>query len=562
MFSSAELIEALTRRGRARLWFRAEDNRPPGEFPAAWKAWFASMSERVGAVTGASADAVIGIFLQRELATRPRRTGALNRWQSFATLWRQQWQPPEREDRRVRMVAYAITLVVHLVLSVILLWLANLRFIGLPPAPQGDAIVQVEYIGEGTPDEPGGGQPTGDTAEPAATPSAAPAAIADSTAAPAPATPAPPQPVATAPPSAPMPLREPAPPAAQPLEVTQVPLPDTQFVLPPPVVRSVELPQPVIVVPELRVPTREIEIVEVPVPVRPIQPALPQPQIVVPPLRQPAPEITVREIPTPLPQVQPRAVAQRALPTPELRAPAPRVGVREIPMPAPSPATIPGTAAATPASGTTPARTVASGNTPTGNAPAPGGSPSARSGTQPAAPASGSGPAATAKPGAWPTPQRGDDWGASTRNRPGGNTGRAPGLFNADGSPRLPPGTAAPGGGLPPGTVEQRIADLDRAGTWLKRPPVDYTPTRFDKFWRPHENLLQEWVRKGIKTVAIPIPGSSKKLMCGVSLLQLGGGCTIIDPNLNDQEAIARPPPDIPFKPELQEDQDSLRRNP
>jgi len=29
---------------------------------------------------------------------------------------------------------------------------------------------------------------------------------------------------------------------------------------------------------------------------------------------------------------------------------------------------------------------------------------------------------------------------------------------------------------------------------------------------------------------------------------------------MNDQEAEARPPPDIPFKPDLQEDQRSLRK--
>lgn len=553
MFSSTELIEVLSRRGRARLWFRAEDERPPGEFPAAWKAWFAKMSERVGAITGASADAMIAIFLQRELTARPRRVDALNRWQAFATLWRQQWHPPEPEDRRVRMLAWAITLVVHVLLTLILLWLAYVRFTGSPPAPQGDAVVQVEYIGEGTPEEQGGGPPNGETAEPAATASASRAAS-DRSAAPAsaPAPPVRPQPVATAQPSAPEPPQEPAPAAPQPLQVTQVPRPDIVFTLPPPTVRRVELPQPAIALPEVPAPTREIEIVELPATVRPLTPALPQQPIMVPRLEPPVPEVAVRELPAPLPPVRPRALPQRALPTPELRAPAPRVGVREIPMP--SPATAPGTAA------TIPARPVASGNTPTGATPAPGGTPSTRSGTQAAAPGTGSGPAATAKPGARPTLQHGDDWGASTRNRPGGNTGRAPGLFNADGSPRLPPGIAAPGGGLPPGTVEERIADLDRAGTWLKRPPYDYTPTRFDKFWRPHETLLEEWVRKGIKTVAIPIPGTSKKLMCGVSLLQLGGGCTIIDPNLNDQEATARPPPDIPFKPELQEDQDSLRR--
>lgn len=67
-------------------------------------------------------------------------------------------------------------------------------------------------------------------------------------------------------------------------------------------------------------------------------------------------------------------------------------------------------------------------------------------------------------------------------------------------------------------------------------------------------------MRRGIKSMAIPIPGTSKKINCTISLLQLGGGCGISDPNLQDQEAIARPPPDIPFKPELQEDQDALKQ--
>jgi hypothetical protein len=165
------------------------------------------------------------------------------------------------------------------------------------------------------------------------------------------------------------------------------------------------------------------------------------------------------------------------------------------------------------------------------------------------------------KPGAWPSPERADDWGASTRNRPGGQPGgkqgEKPGLFNADGTPRLV--DAPPPGGNAPGTVEQRIADLDRAGTWLKRPPYDYTPTAFDKYWRPRETLLQEWVRKGIKKLSIPIPGTDKKLECVVSLLQFGGGCGIADPNKNEQPASARPPPDIPFKPELQEDNGSVK---
>ena len=101
---------------------------------------------------------------------------------------------------------------------------------------------------------------------------------------------------------------------------------------------------------------------------------------------------------------------------------------------------------------------------------------------------------------------------------------------------------------------------IDHAGTWLKRPPNDYEPTRFDKVWVPNETLLERWVRENIREMDIPIPGTSKKLHCVVSLLQLGGGCGITDPDMQDQEATARPPPDVPFKPALQEDQGSLRK--
>ena len=135
----------------------------------------------------------------------------------------------------------------------------------------------------------------------------------------------------------------------------------------------------------------------------------------------------------------------------------------------------------------------------------------------------------------------------------------APGVFNADGSVRVAegPGSAAPG--MPPGAVTQEIANLDRAGTWLKRKPNDFEATSFDKFWVPNETLLAEWVRKSIKEVLIPIPGTNKRIRCAVALLALGGACAISDPNLNEQPATARPPPPVPFKPHLQEDNGSIR---
>ena len=94
------------------------------------------------------------------------------------------------------------------------------------------------------------------------------------------------------------------------------------------------------------------------------------------------------------------------------------------------------------------------------------------------------------------------------------------------------PGAAEAGGGHPPGSDKWTMDQIDHAGTWLKRPPNDYEPTRFENVWVPNETLLEQWVRQNIREVSIPIPGTTKKLHCVVSLLQLGGGCGITDPNM------------------------------
>ncbi|MDQ3617796.1 MAG: transmembrane repetitive protein, partial [Pseudomonadota bacterium] len=174
--------------------------------------------------------------------------------------------------------------------------------------------------------------------------------------------------------------------------------------------------------------------------------------------------------------------------------------------------------------------------------------------------APGSGPRPTPAPGSWATPTRADDWGDAARNQPGAQRGQQPGIRNSDGSVRLAetPGSASPG--QPPGTITDEITNLDRSGTWLKRKPTDYEPTALDQFWRPSETLLEEWVRRSITTVRIPIPGTNKHVVCQTVLLLVGGGCGITDPNLNERPATARPPPDIPFKPHLQEDNGSLRQ--
>jgi hypothetical protein len=274
-------------------------------------------------------------------------------------------------------------------------------------------------------------------------------------------------------------------------------------------------------------------------------------------------QIRVETLPSPLPPLPDASARRPQLPQAQVPVPGLRAPVASLPTPSSSPV---GTSSAAQAedAGRAPAATSGTaptpGNTPGATAAQAGGPPSTGSGAQANPAGAGAGPKPAASPGAWPSAQAGDDWGLSDRNRPGGQSGK-PGLFDENGRPRLPPGNRAEaGGGLPPGMLEENIADLDRAGTWLKRPPINYTPTRFDKFWVPSETLLENWVRRNIREIAIPIPGSSKKLRCVVSLLQLGGGCGLEDPNMQDQEAVARPPPDIPFKPELQEDQDALRQ--
>ena len=558
MFSSADLIAALRRRARRSL----RPERPPGEFPPGWREWLDTLRERIGAVTGASSAAIIDVFLQRELALPPVRVGELNRWQAFATLWRQQWQPPEREGRRVRAMAYATTALVHLLLAVALLWLSYVRFTGVP-APAGEQVVQVEFIGQGAPENAAGGAPSGPVEVPTPTPAPAPAAAAT------PSTPAPPAeaPPAPSPPPAPQPEPpqpeppqppQPAPPstpAAQPLQVTQTPQVDSDFVLPSPTPRTVELPRPQLVVPELPAPAA-IEVVDVPtptpVPLKPLQPQLTIARITAPEL-----DASPQALPTPPAPLADVVARQVSTTQPQLQVPELDTAIASLPAP-PSPSnastdadTNPGNAATT---ATTPTTAVPASTTPAG------GPPATSSGSRPEASASGAGRKPAAAPGAWASARRNDDWGLSDRDRPGAQAGK-PGLFDDQGRARLPPGNrAAPGGGLPPGTVDTDIADLDRAGTWLKRPPTDYTPTRFDQFWMPNESLLEEWVRRNIREVSIAIPGTSKRLHCVVSLLQLGGGCGIDDPNMQDQEATARPPPDIPFKPELQEDQQALRK--
>ena len=556
MVSAAELIEALQRRLRL---VAPHTRRAPGEFPPGWQAWLESLREQRGRVTGASPQSLVAVLAQRPLATAPRRADELTGWQAFATIFRQQWQPPAREDRRLRWFAAAVSLLWHLFVGVMLLWLMYVSF--SRPAPEGDSVVEVELIGTGNPDDAGGGA----VADPAEAEEAEPGARTgqlESRARPSPPSPPPQASVAIQAPAPAAPAQEttPSPPEPVPAPAEQAvsvsePVPDTSeaFVLTAPIARAAE---PAISAPELRAPTPTVQVVEIPAPLQaaPLQIRTPRPTA--PDLGERIPEVALREIPAPI-RAPTVSVPEPSLSAPQLQARIPQVRTATIPSPdPPAPAALTGqkarsAAAAAPAA---PAAPTASAAGPAASAPAP---PSGRS----PATTAGAGPRPAPAPGSWATPNRADDWGDAARNRPGGPPGDD-GLYNSDGSVRLAdtPGSASPGN--PPGSVTDEIVDLDRAGTWLRRAPNDYEPTVFDRYWRPNETLLEEWVRKSIKTVRIPIPGTNKHIVCQTVLLALGGGCGISDPNLNEQSATARPPPDIPFKPELQEDNGSIRPPP
>src|SRR5688500_1937203 len=290
MFSSADLIEALRRRARRSL----RPERPAGEFPPGWRAWFAAMPARAGAVTGAAAESILAILLAREPSPPPAAVVALNRWQAFATLWRQDWHPASEDERSVRIFATVLSLVLHVFFVIVLVWLMYARFMGAAPeeeARRGEDVIQVEFIGKGAPEEQGGGPPQGETATPDAASTAAPPAPQPPEAAQQPPSPSVPEPaIASEPQPQPQP---PAPPVSQPLQVTETPAPDTVFVLPP--TKPVDIEAPRVEVPEVEARTRDITVVEVPE-VRP-ELRLPQREVAAPDLQRPPTELRTREIP-------------------------------------------------------------------------------------------------------------------------------------------------------------------------------------------------------------------------------------------------------------------------
>jgi hypothetical protein len=515
--SAAAIIDALNARAASSGRLRAAARE-------SWAHWLDRLAQRPGQVSGAPAEELVAQLASRELASPPPRAVELNRWQAFATLWRQHWQPGSRDERSWRIASGSASFAWHLLLALLLLVVTAIHI--ERSQPRDDEAVQIEYIGEGTPAEDGGGPAPSaaatrsDESPRRAAESAAQVKSPSQSAAsalPAPAD------SATSTPAT----------AAQPLTVSKaVPDESGDFKLPPTTLPSEAIQTLPAETPAVRVAS---------IPELPQAPRVtaPTPTIDVDRLPARTADVAVRSVPE---AVQaPAPVASIAVPVDAPRASTQTVDVRARDIPAAASrsdvatATGPASSVAT-TSSTSPSSAAASTSTSTTG-------PS----SAPVSAGVGTGPRTSPAPGSWATPRRGDDWGESTRNRPGN------GLFDGDGRPRVAQGPGSASAGHPPGMITDEIKDIDRAGTWLRRKPYPYEPTRWDRLWRPNETLLEEWVDKGVKQVGIPIPGTNKRIVCIISILPLGGGCGISDPNLNEQPARARAAPDVPFKPELQE---------
>lgn len=506
------------------LWLRAQAMREkPGAGKTRPSEWIEAMAQRPAP----------------EASDVPVAMGTLS---AFRSLFYQDWEPAPREQRGMRWFAGITSFLIHTLFVLFLLWMALVTWVPLPPV-EGDegSRVRLEFIGQGTPEDAGGGAPTeaGETAPAASTSAASSAGV--SMQVPAVSTPLPASEPAMdmeLPPVAEQQIPEPAP-AQQILQVTETEVPTVEFVLPPvtrPLPDSIQRP---ITDPTVTVQEREITVVRPPVvnaEVRDVRAPAPQ-------ISGPVTDVRQREVPAPLAVPQTVRIPDREMTAPQLRGR--EQAVRQIDIPAPSS----GTAAAGSAlpQGTSSAAAAASTATV-----APGGEQARNTAQGGRSEGAASGPTQARQPGGTPSQQRGDDWGLSDRNQ-AGTTGGATGLFDGDGRVRLPGegsgNETAQQRGAPGGANDSWSQDkIDRAGTWMERPPYGYEPTRFDRYWVPNENLLEEWVRKNIRTTSIPIPGTSKRIVCVISVLQLGGGCGVVDDNLNEQPATARPPPEIPVK--------------
>ena len=112
VFTAADLIDVMAARARRRHPLQLD--RPFGEFPPTWRAWFQAITPNPEGVHGAHPDAMAAVMAARPLRPRPRRTPVLTRWVAFRQLWRQQWDAAEPTQRRLRRGAAATSFVLHI----------------------------------------------------------------------------------------------------------------------------------------------------------------------------------------------------------------------------------------------------------------------------------------------------------------------------------------------------------------------------------------------------------------------------------------------------------------
>ena len=535
MATREELLALLSSRRRG-LSIRPTAIGPP----PTWQQWLEDDS-RLKAAAGPERAALVEAMAQKPLHALPLADAPQGRWARFRGLFRQGWGREREEGRKLRYGASVTSVLFNFFFAAMLLWLTYLQFLAFQsPAEE---TVRIRITGFGTPDETGGGEAA---AEGDASPTSASAAPAQGATVAAAATSTPTSATASASASAETQteVQASATEAAveQPLQVTESSAEPEGFQLPP--------------AREVAVRMRDVPVLQTPaVPSESdIPEALPEVRSVQVPVRSQTvrvPELTVptRELPT-----APEAAPQVRIREMTVQPPGAQVRVAET-----STRPLPAVPAQTQASGAqTPATSGESGRITTTSKPGlPGATGQSPKPGQQAA-ARGVGAAARTADSGWPSPRRDDDWGAADRNRAGAASGGdrgnprgqgGSGLFDAEGRPRLADDSFKP-----------RFPDPYKDGSWLKRPSLNYRGTMFDGIWRPPETLLQEWVRKGIKAFDIPLPGSKVKIRCVVSILQAGGGCGLApgENGVHDQPARARPAPNVPFKPELFENQSDL----
>ncbi|PPT78776.1 transmembrane repetitive protein [Xanthomonas arboricola pv. populi] len=593
MTTAADLLQALRARMPGKLILARRTGLPYG-----WATW---MGSRIGPAAAFNDDQVMGVLLARPAPPAGAgRALVLSPFQAFRSLWWQHWEPRPKDQRPQHWLALLGSLLIHLGFIALLIWVVTVRWAPDDTKTGDESRVRMTFIGDGAAEQGGGqGQPadaaqaaSGDAASSSQSSASAATGRPNASSA-APSEPAPiesvdppsntaqaqdiaPEPVAAAASEAVAPevprvtVQVPPVTIESPLQVTETPVATNDFVVPPPPAITVA-PRPVEpAAPQIEVRQRDVQTVTEQPQLRELQ----RPAATVAVRAANAPTVRELEIVVPdRPQVVAPSVRSREI-TPTVRMPDVAIRTAELPS-VPDPAPQPAPAAPAQQTSVTAATQPSAASVQPNQAQANSARSAQSSATTAASAAtrpatSNAGPAPADRSGGWDVAANADDWSKSDRRRAGettGANGTRSGMFNADGSVHVAAGTGDAGNGNgagdrgPPGSETDTWTrdQIAQGGTWLKRPPYGYTPTSLDKYWMPNQSLLQEWVRRGLKTIEIPIPGTTTKISCVVSLLQFGGGCGLSDPNLNDQPATARPPPDVPFKRELQEDNGAVR---